>query len=111
VPGVPCVPVSNYKRMRLWVLSCPSSTGGLGITGDNYSSAITWHTCHTSHTTNDHRLSGCASCVSVLRKKTEVTLDRSHVSKLLNEAVDQVRREEQNEQPELKRTRYRTLPS
>jgi hypothetical protein len=74
VLGVPGVPVSNYKRMRLWVLSCPSSTGGLGITGENYSSAITWHTCHTSHTTNDHGLSGCASCVSVLRKKTEVTL-------------------------------------
>jgi transposase len=38
--------------------------------------------------------------------EAEVTLDRFHISKLLNEAVDQVRREEQKEQPELKRTRY-----
>ena len=36
----------------------------------------------------------------------EVTLDKFHISKLLNGAVDQVRREEQKEQPELKRTRY-----
>lgn len=38
--------------------------------------------------------------------EAEVTLDRFHVTKLLNEAVDQVRREEQKEHPELKRTRY-----
>lgn len=36
----------------------------------------------------------------------EVTLDKFHVIKLLNDAVDQVRREEQKEKPELKRTRY-----
>jgi len=38
--------------------------------------------------------------------QAEVTLDRFHISKLLNEAVDQVRRQEQKEHPELKRTRY-----
>jgi transposase len=36
----------------------------------------------------------------------ETTLDRFHVVKLLNEAVDQVRRTERKEAPELKRTRY-----
>lgn len=35
-----------------------------------------------------------------------MTLNRFHISKLLNEAVDQVRRQEQKEHPELKRTRY-----
>ena len=38
--------------------------------------------------------------------EAEVTLDRFYIAKLLNEALDQVRREEQKEQPELKRTRY-----
>jgi transposase len=38
--------------------------------------------------------------------QAEVTLDRFHISKLLNEAMDQVRRQEQKEHPELKRTRY-----
>lgn len=36
----------------------------------------------------------------------ETTFDRFHVVKLLNEAVDQVRRAERKEAPELKRTRY-----
>ncbi len=35
-----------------------------------------------------------------------LTFDRFHVVKMVNEAVDQVRREEQKGQPELKRTRY-----
>lgn len=36
----------------------------------------------------------------------QVTFDKFHVMKLLNEAVDQVRRAEQKRRPELKRTRY-----
>ena len=36
----------------------------------------------------------------------EITFDRFHVLRLLNDAVDAVRREEQKERPELKRTRY-----
>ncbi len=36
----------------------------------------------------------------------EMTFDQFHLVKLLNEAVDQVRREEQHEHPELKKTRY-----
>lgn len=36
----------------------------------------------------------------------EVTFDRFHVMKLMNEAIDQVRREEQLDRPELKRTRW-----
>lgn len=35
-----------------------------------------------------------------------VTFDKFHVMKLLNEAVDKVRRQEQRERPELKRSRY-----
>jgi transposase len=35
-----------------------------------------------------------------------LTFDKFHVSKVLSDAVDQVRREEQRERPELKRTRY-----
>lgn len=35
-----------------------------------------------------------------------VTFDKFHVMKLLNEAVDKVRRAEQRERPELKRSRY-----
>lgn len=35
-----------------------------------------------------------------------ITFDKFHVVKLLNEAVDQVRREEQKSRPELKGTRY-----
>lgn len=35
-----------------------------------------------------------------------ITFDKFHVMKLLNEAVDQVRREEQKSRPELKGTRY-----
>lgn len=35
-----------------------------------------------------------------------ITFDRFHVMKIINEAVDQVRREEQTEQPELKNSRY-----
>ena len=39
----------------------------------------------------------------------EVTFDRFHVVKLLNEAVDAVRRWEQKDRPELKRTRWMWL--
>jgi len=38
--------------------------------------------------------------------EAEITFDRFHVMRLLNDAVDAVRREEQKERPELKRTRY-----
>lgn len=38
--------------------------------------------------------------------KARTTFDRFHVVKLLNEAVDQVRRAERKDAPELKRTRY-----
>ena len=38
--------------------------------------------------------------------EASVTIDKFHVMKLLNDATDQVRREEQKEQPELKRTRW-----
>lgn len=37
---------------------------------------------------------------------TQLTFDKFHVTKILSDAVDQVRREEQRERPELKRTRY-----
>jgi transposase len=36
----------------------------------------------------------------------EITFDKFHVMKLINEAIDQVRHAEQKERPELKRTRY-----
>lgn len=36
----------------------------------------------------------------------QLTFDKFHVTKILSDAVDQVRREEQRERPELKRTRY-----
>ena len=35
-----------------------------------------------------------------------ITFDKFHVMKIINEAVDQVRRQEQKERPELKKTRY-----
>lgn len=38
--------------------------------------------------------------------KAEITFDKFHVMKLVNEAVDEVRKEEQKQQPELKRTKY-----
>jgi transposase len=38
--------------------------------------------------------------------QARVTFDRFHVLKLMNEAVDQVRREEQRQEPQLKHTRY-----
>ena len=38
--------------------------------------------------------------------QAEITFDKFHVMKLLNEAVDQVRRDEQKDQPELKKSRY-----
>ena len=38
--------------------------------------------------------------------EAEITFDKFHVVKLVNEAVDQVRREEVKTQPELKSTRY-----
>lgn len=39
----------------------------------------------------------------------EVTFDKFHAVKIVNEAVDQVRREEQKNRPELKKTRYAWL--
>jgi len=36
----------------------------------------------------------------------QLTFDKFHVTRILSDAVDQVRREEQRERPELKRTRY-----
>lgn len=36
----------------------------------------------------------------------QLTFDKFHVTKILGDAVDQVRREEQRERPELKKTRY-----
>jgi len=39
-------------------------------------------------------------------KNAAITFDRFHVMKLMNEAVDQVRREEQANNANLKRTRY-----
>jgi transposase len=38
--------------------------------------------------------------------KAEITFDKFHTVKIVNEAVDEVRREEQKSQPELKKTRY-----
>lgn len=38
--------------------------------------------------------------------QAHITFDKFHVMKLMNEALDQVRRQEQNEQPALKKTRY-----
>jgi transposase len=38
-----------------------------------------------------------------------VTFDKFHAVKIVNDAVDQVRREEQQGRPELKRTRYAWL--
>ena len=38
--------------------------------------------------------------------QAEITFDKFHVMKIINEAVDQVRREEQKEHPELKKSRY-----
>lgn len=35
-----------------------------------------------------------------------ITFDKFHIMKLMNEALDQVRRQEQNEQPGLKKTRF-----
>ena len=37
---------------------------------------------------------------------SSITFDRFHVMKLMNQAVDQVRREEQSQNSNLKRTRY-----
>ncbi|KYC71347.1 hypothetical protein B4099_1244 [Heyndrickxia coagulans] len=38
--------------------------------------------------------------------KAHITFDKFHVMKLVNEALDQVRRSEQRDEPALKRTRY-----
>ena len=38
--------------------------------------------------------------------QAEITFDRFHIIKIVNEAVDEVRRGEQQSRPELKRTRY-----
>jgi transposase len=37
---------------------------------------------------------------------TQITFDKFHVMKIINNAVDEVRREEQKERPELKKSRY-----
>ena len=39
-------------------------------------------------------------------RQAEITFDRFHIVKILNEAVDAVRRDEQKNRPELKRSRY-----
>lgn len=39
-------------------------------------------------------------------QQAEITFDKFHIMKVLNEAVDQVRRQEQKERPELKGSRY-----
>lgn len=38
--------------------------------------------------------------------KASITLDKFHVMKMVNEALDQVRRQEQSSRPELKKSRY-----
>lgn len=38
--------------------------------------------------------------------EAQITFDKFHVTKVLSDAVDQVRREEQRERPELKKSRY-----
>ena len=38
--------------------------------------------------------------------QAEITFDRFHIVKIINEGVDEVRREEQKSQPELKQSRY-----
>jgi len=38
--------------------------------------------------------------------EAEITFDKYHVSKIINDAVDEVRRQEQKDRPELKGTRY-----
>lgn len=38
--------------------------------------------------------------------KAEITFDKFHVMKLVNEAVDLVRRQKQQQEPTLKKTRY-----
>lgn len=38
--------------------------------------------------------------------QAEITFDKFHIMKMINEAVDDVRKEEQKEAPELKRTKY-----
>ncbi len=38
--------------------------------------------------------------------EAEITFDKFHIMKVINKAVDEVRREEQKETPELKKTRY-----
>ena len=38
--------------------------------------------------------------------EAQITFDRFHVMKIINDAVDQVRREEQKDRPELKKSRY-----
>src|SRR5206468_7470243 len=41
--------------------------------------------------------------------QAEITFDKFHTVKIINEAVDEARREEQKSRPELKRTRYAWL--
>jgi transposase len=41
--------------------------------------------------------------------QAEITFDKFHTVKIVNDAVDEVRREEQKGRPELKRTRYAWL--
>lgn len=49
------------------------------------------------------------SGVQTAFEQAELTFDRFHLTKLVNEAVDQVRREEAKERPELLKTRYHWL--
>ena len=39
-------------------------------------------------------------------EQADITFDKFHVMKIINSAVDEVRRQEQKERPELKKTRY-----
>lgn len=50
-------------------------------------------------------ISGAASCLP----KAEITFDRFHIMKLINEAVDEVRREEVKTEPLLRNARYAIL--
>ena len=60
----------------------------------------------TSKPTNIHDLRTAPTSVEAYLPDAEVIFDQFHLIKLANEAVDKVRREEQRERPELKKTRW-----
>jgi len=47
-------------------------------------------------------IKGAAKCFP----SADITFDKFHVMKIVNDAVDKVRRQEQKDQPDLKNTRY-----